>query len=970
MKYQRIDKEYYDYLKEKDQFKKEFNWLIKGMKYGFIAIFFIILIVYSLSGNIALAQPSNVNYTWQENDLFNASLEGEQATINREYPKSFDGNYNATYTFTNEIDGTSGTDIDFITIDSTTGNCLVSISNFSNHDKVLNFTDNSGSDRVNIMADVETPMAFGTYEFWIYSTDTSKDFDIREYDNTTGTIGAVIGFQGGYLKYYSSASWHTIVAISSNNWIHLSIDFENGGGGYKGLSSDTFKIRVNGVSYGAYPFYQGVDYFRRFYSYGNNAHSGYTVYIDAIGFSWDTFYNIGDNLVSNLTVLSYNIPLEYTIDSGTVQNNINNVYFLDDNEWEIKSQEIVTDTWAIDFELDIFRYPIFNISQIKVSYDIRMDITTGDDLYFTVEGTEYQNSTTGLRLFGYNESIYNLQNNSLESIMSVSIIQYEQNTQFTMYIDLLRFEYVPLVDKMEFAFNETGSLNLIGDDNVNNWTDIENDYFNPDVVNLYYSDDVIDRSIRVYGYVDEWCGIERTFSYNYGTFNNVSWQFDLNNYGKGGHNDMVIDIQIYSYDLTEIFYIRLDGAYALRGEVYYYDGVDYVYLQEQLPSQNIDFSVFWINGFDYNATFKIDDNEYSIPSLDYSKTGIGKIRIRASVLSDYVVSGKLDLEIDNVGIYIDGFTKSNDGYSTQDFYYLGVDNWDFSNHNFMEFTFDTTYQNNVSIFINGVYEIITYGETFGLSIYWKNIYDDVNYPYPYFEIFNSTDSDFGTINLRIYGISLVEGSNVYYPDFSYNQVNIQESFFYVENDLLKYSLETDDVVLEYIQLDVNINDIYAKNRSFSINHIIDNPSLFAEVKVIYTDDTFSYYESVTSLMYVNAILPQEKIVDTFQFLITDNDNEYDGVITGYFSDIVLIYYPNIETILPMLDFLAIIPLLVIILIIPIFIYIRFKKTWLFLPTVLIFAIIGTGTGVVPLWLTVVIGFSIVAFYIISRKVNA
>lgn len=971
MKYQAVQAKYLLALKELKETKKELRLLYKGMQYGFLIIFFIILITYSLSGNIAWAQTQDIDYTWQENILYDDVLVASESDFNRVYPKAYEGDYPATFSFDNDTIGSAPSNWST----RQTGGSVLVVERKGNHSTVLEL-DDIGSNYVNARYDfASNPQENGTIEFYFYSTDVTKSHQIRfsgEFD-----VCIDMDVDNSYFRYFTG-SYHNIAPAVSDTWYHISIDYECSTGGYDGLSQYDWNIEINGVEYGDYNFFQNHGFMDEFYIGSLNPDSSYTFYLDAFGiYPNDVNYSIGDNLIERLTVLdSFSVPLEYTLDSGFEQNTIDNAYYLDGNEWEILAQDL-GGVYAVSIDFDLFNHYIYNITDIKVSYKIRVDSTTGDNLELNIEGVGNWNTTTGLLLFGINETVGSFVDHAINDV-EIDNLQFGSGG-FSMYIDLLRFDYSLLVDKCEFAFNGTGTLNNIGNDDVNGWTDIENVYNYPDVVNCYYSDDSLDRSIRIYSNGDGYAGIEKTFTHQYGTYYNISWQFDVNHWGRGGTYDCKTDVKIYSYDQTEIFNFRIvgysiDGSpHVWRGDAYYYNGTDYIWLVDGLiPQDNMDFSLFWNNqGYD-NFSFTIEGIDYSIPSLDNSKNGIGKIEIKSIINDPISIWEFIDIEIDYVAIYIDGIPYNDEGHTTQLFYYLAVDTWNMNEHNFIELDFDPLFSNNISIRVNDAFDVIDYGETLYQLDYWKNLYGSGNYPYPYLEIFNGTGTlGSGLLNVKIYGIMLVESftSNEYSPTFTYNGIDIQESYFYIESGDLKYTMTTNDVGDEWIQLDFDLDDLYSRNKSFSINHRKDSTELFAEVRVLYSDTTFSYFESETSQLFESTILPQTKTIDGFQFLITDNDNDYNGLITGYFSDITLIYFPNIDTILPIINFIAIIPILVILFIIPMYIYIRFKKSWVFLPTVMIFSIIGTGAGIIPLWLTVVIIFSIISFYLIQRKAS-
>lgn len=197
------------------------------------------------------------------------------------------GDYNGTYSFTNDLDVGNPTDW---TIDESGGSVKV-IEKITNHNDVLEIYDTSAtyqSKADNTFSNQE----FGTIEFYFRTTDTQKIsyFILLEGSNQ----GVVVYCYLGNL-YYSDGVQKLITTISSNFWHHIRIDFECGSSGYLGLSPDTFKICLNDVEYGAYGFFSARSNINTFSFRSHLTQSLYHSYLDGVGYSWDDDYDIGDN---------------------------------------------------------------------------------------------------------------------------------------------------------------------------------------------------------------------------------------------------------------------------------------------------------------------------------------------------------------------------------------------------------------------------------------------------------------------------------------------------------------------------------------------------------------------------------------------------------------------------------------------------------------------------------------------------
>ncbi|MHA2039133.1 MAG: hypothetical protein ACW98X_22125, partial [Promethearchaeota archaeon] len=229
---------------------------------------------------------------------------------NKTYTEPMSGYYPGSYGFENEEDGTESTDIEFIDTDLTNSGGINSIiSSSSSHRKVLQLNDNSAIERVDIRSFLDSPQGNGTIEWYWKSSDVSQPchFDVRNSDSARIRITILQNkFQ------YWDGSFHDIVSIISDTWYHLRIEFECGSGGYKGLAADTYYVYINGEQYGPYGFASVVNNLDDLRISTDDGYTGYLNYFDAIGYSWDPNYNIGDNLNQGM-LLSFDsiTPLDW-----------------------------------------------------------------------------------------------------------------------------------------------------------------------------------------------------------------------------------------------------------------------------------------------------------------------------------------------------------------------------------------------------------------------------------------------------------------------------------------------------------------------------------------------------------------------------------------------------------------------------------------------------------------------------------
>ncbi|MFX1555251.1 MAG: hypothetical protein ACFFBV_15110, partial [Promethearchaeota archaeon] len=200
--------------------------------------------------------------------------------------------YNATYGFENEAVGTSGTSIDFIDRASISTGCSLTIaSEIDDHYKVLDFHDNNILGHI---VDVKNEIAdkvSGTVEFWWRTTDASDYFTIFLNDGISTAVRIYI--EDDQFKYFNEIFPQTARSASDNTWYHHKIVFD--------CTTDRYDWYIDGVLEA-----ENV----KFFSYPPNVvaidsmefttlwqDADYHNYIDAVGYSWDENYEVGDNTV-------------------------------------------------------------------------------------------------------------------------------------------------------------------------------------------------------------------------------------------------------------------------------------------------------------------------------------------------------------------------------------------------------------------------------------------------------------------------------------------------------------------------------------------------------------------------------------------------------------------------------------------------------------------------------------------------
>jgi hypothetical protein len=233
---------------------------------------------------------------------------------NRTYTAPMSGYYPATYGFENDTIGSIPEGWDFYPHHGY-GNGYIT-ANRDGHEKVLVIEDVSTSAYPEIFQTF-TPQTSGTVEFYMQKGAGPSTCIITLYDSVdqAAVILNIDEGDNGEFQYVGSGDVYipfTAGLYSDNTWFHIRIDFNT--------QSDTFNVYLNSqLVLSNINFYLPVSSIEKIRFGSNYAYTG-VFYVDAVGYSWDPNYNVGDNLNEGL-LLSFETvtPLEWM------------AYYLDDS---------------------------------------------------------------------------------------------------------------------------------------------------------------------------------------------------------------------------------------------------------------------------------------------------------------------------------------------------------------------------------------------------------------------------------------------------------------------------------------------------------------------------------------------------------------------------------------------------------------------------------------------------------------
>ncbi|MFW9774038.1 MAG: hypothetical protein ACFFEO_17935, partial [Candidatus Thorarchaeota archaeon] len=228
------------------------------------------------------------------------------------YTQPMGGYYPATYGF--ESDLINGYPSDWSIMEG--GGCTVNIvSEIGGHKNIVDLYDN-GVGTLN-RAEINNTFidqTIGTIEFWFMRSSPAEYIRWRLWDGFTEATN--IGSAGGYFVF-GNGTWNNISPCNNDQWYHIKVDFNT--------VTDSFNLTIDGVrelTNGA--FINDVDNINilQFYTRGWGT-SNYRGYFDAVGYSWDPDYNVGDNRYEGLLLSYHNTTtldwIGYSLDR---QNNI------------------------------------------------------------------------------------------------------------------------------------------------------------------------------------------------------------------------------------------------------------------------------------------------------------------------------------------------------------------------------------------------------------------------------------------------------------------------------------------------------------------------------------------------------------------------------------------------------------------------------------------------------------------------
>ncbi|MFX1478873.1 MAG: FG-GAP-like repeat-containing protein [Promethearchaeota archaeon] len=216
------------------------------------------------------------------------------------------GYYPATYGFENDD---NGDDPKGWTIEEESAGNIEIIGEIGGHKKVLEIPDDNYSESSIIFQSFENYHVNGTIEFWVLVENANQRITINVGDENAGNPwehGCLIWFaRDGKIQLYNGSDFIDVYSgLQSNVWYHLKIEFD---------CNDDWHLWLNGVQLdiGGYTL-RGSPTSMTKLRFGSQSTPTPIAYFDAIGYSWDPAYDVGDNLNEGMRLSFYNnTPLDW-----------------------------------------------------------------------------------------------------------------------------------------------------------------------------------------------------------------------------------------------------------------------------------------------------------------------------------------------------------------------------------------------------------------------------------------------------------------------------------------------------------------------------------------------------------------------------------------------------------------------------------------------------------------------------------
>lgn len=785
--------------------------------------------------NISLNQQTNaISNNYQANDSFDSY-------------NMTDGNYYGTYSFEGQT-GLSGTDISCVYGVVNTPVPTV-VDSFGGHNEVINST-NLGDGGLQRWYDLFGYKTDSTVELWMSSTDTTKYgsffFCSDGYGLASSNIMTIVQFTGGYIQSrygdgFGGYTTNNMISAINDIWYHVKVELD--------FTLDQVTVSVDGTEYvSAENFY----YDNNFDSWNclsqqNQNDNEYSIYLDAVGYSWDADYEIGYNINPyDITDLLDN-DYSFTFNNGNIVN-ITDIDGHDDVIGIYDDTTVHTRVWK-SFENQISGTIEFWTRTTVASQYLTFMAIVKDGSF---QGYLHADASGNFAWHTYVSGVVDL------GVLITVNQWYHCKIDFNSILDtvnitidgnllLIDGEYLGnTINGIAFNTPSATSANLFTDgldyswsedyfenrniayttENNGFWTEIEiQNELQQTVLSLecrngsYYIDDI---SIEFDMFFDN----DSSLLYDSGYFSVLETNilFDINQTTENG------SLYIYNKNNSLLFNCNFDTENS--GNIKFIK-----FIEHYQNSSHYNYISNFI--LESNAT-KISGNSAFISyDLDLIDTTVWSLQLNSILkLSGY---GRYRLYV------------SNESYDDCSYKYLISDFIDLRNteRELNLESYDHVITNPYLIIesLNGIY------------------------------LLDSIIIDVSSISWMLYD----DRDFYYHGTLEYQNIDINQSFFYIQSNRLYFQISYNDTDLEYMKLtfDIENNDNVDYQLLYSSYISSSNSSLDNRIQFFCTDGSYIQYD--LNAFYSSNIetLNQNKVISEVQILISDNDLQNNFNLTGY-----------------------------------------------------------------------------------------
>ncbi|MHA1375190.1 MAG: hypothetical protein ACTSR7_12965 [Promethearchaeota archaeon] len=289
----------------------------------------VLLGTYDTNGSRYFSQVVDISET-MNNETLGYDYYGEYqiGLLNPNSKTLLEGQYQSTYSFQNDEDGSTGTDISFIArYDSDGSSAHAKVFDEINcHKNVTYFYDGSSSGNYNFYAyhDFDANIDSGTIEFWVMGKSFSANDKTGAYYHFGDTSGATYGNfnslfhfgldndNDGLVRFYTANGWETWSNLyQDDTWHHVRIDFESTTAEYLDLDQYELNFWFDGEQLLENSPFAYNDSLGQICTASHGYDNTRRDYLDAMAFSWDPNYDIGDNIEEFINPYVFLNPGDY-----------------------------------------------------------------------------------------------------------------------------------------------------------------------------------------------------------------------------------------------------------------------------------------------------------------------------------------------------------------------------------------------------------------------------------------------------------------------------------------------------------------------------------------------------------------------------------------------------------------------------------------------------------------------------------